>query len=185
MLTFNSNRRENMDLQINRNGVCVKFEDGYELGIHLHWGINSLSTYERMTIGGWKDGNNFEFVMRWNVDTVDGNGERNRYHESCRLPIGEYHGRDSYVGLLSEALSKVLVRAGRGDGDCAAYLVKTFSPYFDALEYRFSDMVTNISLVTQVFEQPIYIPETVYGGMVKEITWSPKGKKTSERDGGK
>jgi hypothetical protein len=176
--------KENMmNLQINRDGVCVKFGDGYELGIHLHWGISTPSTYERMALGGGNDGNNFEFAMSWNVDTVDGAGERNRYRESCRLPIGEYHGRDSYVGLLSEALTKVLVRAGRGDGECTAYLLKTFSPFFDALDHRFSDMVTNISLVTQVFEQPIYIPETVYGSMVKEITWHPKGKKSSEKDG--
>jgi hypothetical protein len=69
---------ENMDLQINRNGVCGRFEDGHELGIHLHWGINSLSSYEHVALGGENDGNNFEFVMRWNIDTVDGNGERNR-----------------------------------------------------------------------------------------------------------
>jgi hypothetical protein len=86
-----------------------------------------------------------------------------------------------YVSLLSETLSKILVRTGRGDGECGSYLLKTFSPFFDALEHRFSDMVTNISLVTQVFEQPIYIPESVYGGMTKELTWSPKGKKAAEK----
>jgi hypothetical protein len=172
-----------MDLQINRDGVCVKFGDGYELGIHLHWGISTPSTYERVTLGGSNGGNNFEFVMRWKVDTVDGKGERNQYQEPCRLPMGDYHCRDSYVGLLSEALTKVLIRAGRGDGECVACVVKTFSPFFDALDHRFSDMVTNISLVTQVFEQPIYIPEAVYGGMEKEITWSPKGKKPSEKNG--
>jgi hypothetical protein len=99
--------------------------------------------------------------------------------------MGEYRSRDSYVSLLSEALSKILVKAGRGDSECGSYLLKTFSPFFDALEYRFSDMVTNISLVTQVFEQPIYIPETVYGGMEKELTWSPKGKKSAGKDGEK
>jgi hypothetical protein len=93
----------------------------------------------------------------------------------------EYRSRDFYVGLLSETLSKILVRTGHRDGECGAYLLKTFSPFFDALEYRFNDMVTNISLVTQVFEQPIYIPETVYGGMGKELTWSPKGEKSSEK----
>jgi hypothetical protein len=174
-----------MNLQINRDGVCVKYEDGHELGIHLHWGISTPSTYERMTLGGVSDGNNFEFVMRWKVDTVDGSGERNQYQEPCRLPMGDYHCRDSSVGLLSEALTKVLIRAGRGDGECVACLVKTFSPFFDALEYRFSDMVTNISLVTQVFEQPIHIPDNVYGSMEKELTWFPKGKKSSENDGGK
>jgi hypothetical protein len=167
--------------QINRDGVCVKWEDGYELGIHLHWGISTRSEYEHLAVGGEKAGNNFEFVMRWKVDSVDGNGERNRYQESCRLPMGEYHGRDSYVSLLSETLSKILVRAGRGDGEWGSYLLKTFSPFFDALEYRFDDMVTNISLVTQVFEQPIYIPESVYGGMAKELAWSPKGKKAAEK----
>jgi hypothetical protein len=174
-----------INLQINRDGVCVKWEDGYELGIHLLWGIQSLSTYERVAVVSGGDGNNFNFVMAWTFDSVDGNGERNPYRESCRLPIGEYHGRDSYVGLLSETLSKILVKAGRGDSEFGSYLLKTCSPFFDALEYRFSDMVTNISLVTQVFEQPIYIPENVYGGMVKELTWSPKGKKSGEKDGGK
>jgi hypothetical protein len=172
-----------MNLQINREGVCVKWEDGYELGIHLHWGISTRSAYERFAVGGGKAGNDFDFVMRWSVDSVDGNGERNRYQESCRLPMGEYHGRDSYAGLLSETLSKILLRAGRGDGEFGSYLLKTFSPYFDALEHRLRDMVTNISLVTQVFEQPIHIPESVYGGMVKEVTWSPKGKKPSGKDG--
>jgi hypothetical protein len=31
-----------MNLQIKRDGVCVKWEDGYELSIHLHWGISTL-----------------------------------------------------------------------------------------------------------------------------------------------
>jgi hypothetical protein len=168
-----------INLRINRDGVCVKWEDGYELGIHLHWGISTRSDYERLSLGGGGDGNHYDFVMEWTVDSVDGTGERNRYRETCRLPMGEYHGRDSYVGLVSEALSKILAKAGRGDSECGAYLLKTFSPFFDALEYRFSDMVTNISLVTQVFEQPIYIPENVYGGMDKELTWSPNGKKPS------
>jgi hypothetical protein len=178
-----------INLRINRDGVCVKWEDGYELGIHLLWGISTRSSYERLSLGGSGDGNNFDFVMEWTVDSVDGNGERNRYRENCRLPMGEYHSRDSYVGLVSEALSKILVKVGRGDSECGTYLLKTFSPFFDALEYRFRDMVTNISLVTQVFEQPIYIPETVYGSMDKELTWSPRAKKPSgkdkEKDGGK
>jgi hypothetical protein len=164
-------------LQINRDGMCGKWEDGYELGIRLRWGIYAHGEYERIALSGGKDGNNFDFVMRWCVDAIDGGGERNTYCESCRLPMADYRSRDSYMPSLSESLHKIMIRAGRVDGDVESFLLKAFGPFFDALEHRFDDMVTNISLVTQVFEQPIYIPEMVYRDMEKDLEWSPKGKK--------
>jgi hypothetical protein len=82
--------------------------------------------------------------------------------------------------LISKILHKVLIRVGKGDGDYKSFLLKSFGPFFDALEHRFDDMVTNISLVIQIFEQPIHIPEMVDRDMEKDLEWSPKEKRTKK-----
>jgi hypothetical protein len=53
-------------------------------------------------------------------------------------------------------------------------LRKQWTPFFDAIDGKFSDVLLNISLVAQVFKQPICLPYTVFHGLERERGWSPK-----------
>jgi hypothetical protein len=162
---------------INRDGMMLRWDDGYEMGIHLCWGIRAGGGHEKISLCG-NECNAYEFTVVWVVDSIDSSGERNNFHERSSLPMEEYKTRDSYMSLVAEGLHKIFIRAGRDDGEWEGYLLKKFSPFFDALDERFGDMVLNISLVTQVFEQPVYIPERDYEKVIREYERRPKaGKK--------
>jgi hypothetical protein len=136
--------------------MCVKWEDGSDPGIRLRWGISANGKYERIAPSGGKDSDNFDFVIRRCVHGIDSGGERNTSEETSWRPIADHHGSDSDMPLLSETLHKVVMRAGKVDTDYESFLLKALAPFFDALENRFDNIFTNISLVSQVFERLIY-----------------------------
>jgi hypothetical protein len=162
-------------LQINQDGMFAKWDDGYEMCLHLLWGISALGGSEVVSLNR-KYANGYEFIIQWMVDTIDPQGERATYQESGRLKIEDYHSRDSYLPQVSESLHKVFLRAGKADRVFVGWLLKQWEPFFAALDGRFEDMKFNISVITQVFEQPIRIPSAIFQGIKKDLAWSPKDK---------
>jgi hypothetical protein len=100
----------------------------------------------------------------------------------------DYRSRDSYLPHVAKTLHKIFIRMGKKERGFEEWLPKQWTPFFDAIDSRFSDMLLNISLVTQVFKRPIRLPTTVFHGLEREMEWSPKkaSKEISkEKDKGK
>jgi hypothetical protein len=134
-------------------------------------GIYAHSDDERIARSSGKDGNECDCAIRSCVDTINGDGESDKYEENSRLRIADCHRGDSYVPLLSETLHKIFIRPGQTDAHYESFLPKAFAPFFDAVENRFDDMVIHLSFVTQIFELLIYMPGIAHCDREKDLEW--------------
>lgn len=172
-------------IRIHRNidSVILKWDDDYEACFRVRWGIVAkLGADSTPTCTGSKT-SDYNLIIRWAIDTSDVNGDRGSYDPAIIIGLEQYHSRDSYISWMYAELHTVLVRLGREDVELEKQIIKMCGPLFDMLDIKLNNTLVNIDLVTQIFEQCVYMSNSVYEQLENELTWDTKSSRSAK--GGK
>lgn len=89
--------------------------------------------------------------------------DSNKYEHSFELPVSKYVGLDSFEPKLVDAVERCFSRTNFPYARVKKEVLSRLSGFSEAINIRFRDIKHNIRNITQIFEQPAYMPKSIYG----------------------
>jgi hypothetical protein len=153
------------ELKLLRNGCYIALPGGGEALVELTWGLYSIGGINREELGSnaavstnGAVADRYEYRFSWRLDTYI-NGEGNKYSETISLPVNKYRDIDSFRGLLVGAFKdRIVERCGVIDLALSDRLMDKYGIFFEYLAMKLDDVKNNISIITDIFEQPVILP---------------------------
>lgn len=162
-----NDEKELSRIEISRNvdGMYILFnERQYHLAINWGIGVNNESGFEK------RDGNGYVFNFRI-VLHESAQDDQNRFDYPVNVNVADYRGRDSFVPQLLDGVQRCFSRTSFPYTKFQKHIIKRLEGFFEALDMRLRDMKHNYACITQVFEQPVYMPKSIYGNPDSNINY--------------
>lgn len=165
-----SDQENTVEIYRTVNSVVVHWKTDYKLNLQLTWGIVSAelpkgatADYDAVEYVGTAAElkNAFSFIFTYNLQHIEGT-DQFPISESFTVKLSDYTGEDSFVSRYVRLMKDSFARLGMGEEWIQMRIIKAFDPFFAALDVRCQDMVYNAGIVTQCFEQPIFLSSKDY-----------------------
>lgn len=157
-------------IRISRNtdGMYLVWDDRqYHLGIN--WGIrvSNSSGYE---LSGRDSMGRNAYVFAIHILLHESyQDDQNKYDYEFELPVLQFTGLDSFVPQIVEGVRRCFSRTNFPYDKLQKEIGLRLEGFYNALASRMRDMKHNIQCITQVFEQPVFMPKSIYGDPESEL----------------
>lgn len=167
--------KESITIKLLSCGYRIEWGDGTIGVLMLTWGLRADAPVVRQN-----EATKYSFFLKWRLELNTPDSERSDYSEEVGVPVEQYQSRDSFQGLLADALKKIFMRSGQTDPGFVAFMIKHFDIFFTQLKQKLQNTQLNISLTTDIFEQALLLNNTDLN-KVKGVTFTYPEKKVVEK----